>query len=72
MLLEIRLKYYNSSLKIGFNNMRESVYDCNKKEWLTAKYHLGRIVYGKERLPYNRIKKGIDKSGVVVQEYCPF
>lgn len=52
--------------------MRESVYDCNKKEWLTAKYHLGRIVYGKERLPYNRIKKGIDKSGVVVQEYCPF
>lgn len=72
MILEIKLKYYNSKLSIGFNNLLKEVYDCNKKQWLPAKYHLGRLVYGSKRLPYSKIKQGIDKYDYIVQEYSPF
>jgi len=71
MLLEIKLKYYNSELNIGFNNWSE-IYDCKEQRWVKADYHLGRIVYGKIRLPYNKIKKGIDKTNFIAQQYCPF
>lgn len=71
-MLEIKLKYYNSTLKIGFNDLRKEVYDCNKKEWLPAKYHLGRLVYGNERIPFKRIRKGVDSNNFIAQDYCPF
>ena len=67
----IKLKYYNSSLQIGFNSIRDGVYDCKNKVWLSARVHKGRLVYGNNRIPYTRIKKGIDESNkkVIV---CPF
>jgi hypothetical protein len=71
-MLEIKLKYYNSVLCIGFNNPRESVYDFNEKVWLPAKEHLGRLVYGNKRIPYKKIKNGIDTYNFLVQNYCPF
>ena len=71
MLLEIKLKYYSSRLRLGFNNWRE-IYDCNEQRWIKADYHLGRIVYGSSRLPYNKIKKQIDTNNFLAQQYCPF
>ena len=65
------LKYYNSTLKIGFNNWRE-VYDCNTETWLKSSVHKGRLVYGIKRIPYSRIKSGIDKINFEVKQYCPF
>jgi hypothetical protein len=71
MLLEIKLKYYNSTLQMGFNNWRQ-VYDCTNQKWVKASEHNGRVVYGNKRIPYSKIKKGIDIKDYVVQEYCPF
>lgn len=71
MQQEIKLKYYNSTLQIGFNTWRE-IYNVKANTWLPAKEHKGRIVYGNDRIPYPRIKAGIDRSNVVVQEYLPF
>lgn len=65
------LKYYNSTLKIGFNRWRE-VYDCNSEQWLKAKAHKGRLVYGNQRIPYTKIKSGIDIRNFEVNQYCPF
>jgi len=56
----INLKYYNSTLRIGFNFPKE-VYDCNEERWIQSKVHVGRLVYGKNRIPYRRIADGIDK-----------
>lgn len=63
--------FKNGSLKIGFNTWKE-IYDCENKYLIKADYHLGRIVYGKKRLPYIRIKKGIDSRNFIVQQYLPF
>jgi hypothetical protein len=72
MLFEIKLKYYNSTLKIGFNNLREAVYDVSTDTWLSARVHQGRLVYGDKRIPFAKIRSGIDKRNYVVQQYCPF
>lgn len=68
---EINLKYYNSTLNIGFNSIRKGVYDCNTNTWMKAKAHKGRLVYGNQRIPYKRIKQGIDgrNKKVII---CPF
>lgn len=71
MTQEIKLKYYNSGLRIGFNTWKE-VYDVNTEVWLSAKEHKGRLVYGSKRIPYTRIKSGIDKRNFIVKEYLPF
>ena len=71
MLLEIKLKYYNSTLKIGFNNWQQ-IYDCAANCWIKATEHKGRLVYGSNRIPYSKIKKGIDTKDYVVQQFCPF
>jgi hypothetical protein len=67
----MKVKYYNSTMKIGFNNWRE-VYDCNNEIWLKPSVHKGRLVYGRNRIPYTKIKKGIDKSNYNIEIYCPF
>ena len=67
----MKLKYYNSTLKIGFNNWRE-IYDCTSEKWLKSKVHKGRLVYGNERIPYTKIKSGIDTKNFEVKQYCPF
>lgn len=72
MQLKIKLKYYNSALKIGFNNLRESVYDVANATWLNASVHKGRLVYGNKRIPYAKIKHGIDKRNFIIPEHCPF
>lgn len=72
MIHEIKLKYYNSTMKIGFNDLKKEVYDCNSKSWLKANYHLGRLVYGSQRIPYKRISSGIDKKDFIVQIFIPF
>lgn len=71
MQLEIKLKYYNSSLQIGLDDWRQ-VYDVANGVWLQAKEHRGRLVYGNRRIPYLRIKAGIDKQNFIIQEYIPF
>ena len=71
MLLEIKLKYYNSDLKIGFNTWKQ-IYDVKNKLWLEAKHHGGRVVYGNSRIPYKRIVEGIDARDFIAQAYCPF
>ena len=68
---EINLKYYNSKLNIGFNSIRDGVMDCNTNSWLKAKEHKGRLVYGNQRIPYSKIKKGIDKRNKKIF-ICPF
>lgn len=72
MLLEIKLKYYNSAEKMGFNNPREAAYDCVNKVWLPAKEHRGRLVYGNNRIPYKRIASNIDHRNFVAQHYSPW
>jgi hypothetical protein len=68
---EINLKYYNSKLNIGFNSIREGVLDCNTNTWLKARVHKGRLVYGNQRIPYTRIKKGLDIRNKKIF-ICPF
>ncbi len=67
----INLKYYNSTQNIGFNSIREGVLDCNTNTWLKAKVHKGRLVYGNQRIPYSKIKKGIDQKNKKII-ICPF
>lgn len=69
--MEIKLKYYNSNLGIGFNTWKE-VYNNKSEAWLTAKEHNGRIVYGNDRIPYTKIKLGIDIKDFIAKEDCPF
>lgn len=71
MQSEIKLKYFNSKLQIGFNFPTE-IYDVKNECWLKSKVHAGRLVYGKERIPYSRIASGIDCKEKIVQEFCPF
>ena len=71
MTSEIKLKFYNSKLQIGFNFPTE-VYDVVNKQWMKSKYHAGRIVYGEKRIPYKRIAAGIDKRNFIAQEFLPF
>lgn len=61
------LKYYNSTLQIGFNFPKE-VYDCKNEVWLKSSVHLGRLVYGKQRISYKRISNGIDRKDFEIQE----
>ena len=68
---KIKLKYYNSTLQIGFNSIRNGVYDCKNNTWLSAREHKGRLVYVNQRIPYTRIKKGIDTKNKKVV-ICPF
>lgn len=68
----MKLRYYNSNLQIGFNSIREEVYHLPSEKWLKAKVHKGRLVYGNERIPYTKIKKGIDQRNKIIKEYCPF
>lgn len=72
MQLEIKLKHYNSSLGVGFNNIIDGVYCANTNQWLKPKYHLGRLVYGTKRLSYKKIKEGIDKKNYLIQKSTPF
>lgn len=58
MIEEIKLKYFNSKLNIGFNDWNR-IYDCNKHIWLESKEHKGRLVYGNNRIPYTKIKYNI-------------
>ena len=67
----INLKYYNSTLQIGFDSIRDGVYDCKNEVWLTAREHKGRLVYGNQRMPYTKIKKGINEINKKVI-ICPF
>lgn len=71
MIQEIKLKYYNSRLRIGFNDLRR-VYSTIEDRWLTARVHAGRLVYGNKYIPYSKIKKGIDRVNYSVPDYCPF
>ena len=63
--MEIRLKHYNSNLKIGLNDWKE-VYDNNNGKWLPAKEHCGRLVYGNNRISYFLIKEGLDKKDFII------
>mgnify|MGYP007100042087 CR=1 FL=1 len=72
MKLEIKLKYYNSTLGVGFNNIIDGVYCANTNQWLAAKCHLGRLVFGTKRIPYKKIKEGIDKKDYLIQKSTPF
>lgn len=67
----MKLKYYNSTLGIGFNNLNK-VYCSKSERWIRAKVHLGRLVYGNSRIPYLRIKAGIDRTNFQIKEDCPF
>mgnify|MGYP007050446720 CR=1 FL=1 len=68
----MNLKYYNSTLKIGFNYIRDGVYCCNTNSWLKPKVHAGRLVFGNKRIPYTEIKKKIDKKDYKVEVELPF
>ena len=69
--MEISINYYNSSLNIGLNDWKK-VYDFNTQSWLSSKYHLGRLVYGNQRLSYTKVKTGLVKKKIIIKEYCPF
>lgn len=71
MIQEVTLRFYNSELKIGFNNWRE-IYCNNSNVWIKCDYHLGRLVYGKKRIPYKKIVKKITHRNYIVQEFIPF
>lgn len=72
MVSEIKLKYYNEDLKIGFNSPREAAYNVATRQWLQSDVHAGRLVFGKNRVPYRRIVGGITHRDFVAQHYCPF
>lgn len=71
MVEEIKLKYYNENLEIGFNDWRKV--HCTKTNcWIEADYHLGRLVYGKKRIPYKKIVKNITHRNYLAVEFIPF
>jgi hypothetical protein len=72
MVLEIKLKHYNANLKIGFNSPREAAYDVTLGKWLPAKEHLGRLVYGNNRVPYKKIAENITHRNFIAQKYSPW
>jgi hypothetical protein len=72
MVQEIKLKYYNDDLKIGFNSPREAAYDVAAAQWLPANVHAGRLVYGNNRVPYKKIVSNITHRNFVAQNYTPW
>ena len=72
MQQEIKLKYYNEYLKIGFNSPRDPAYDVSSGQWLQPNVHAGRLVYGKDRIPYSKITSNITHRNFVAVDYCPF
>ena len=71
MQQELKLKFFNSKLQIGFN-FPSRIYDVKNECWIEGKVHVGRLVYGKQRIPYTRIASGIDFRNKIVHEYLPF
>ena len=71
MQQELKLKFFNSKLQIGFN-FPSRIYDMKNECWIEGKVHPGRLVYGKQRIPYTRISSGIDLRNKIVHEYLPF
>jgi hypothetical protein len=51
---------------------KHKIYDVKNECWIESKVHAGRLVYGKQRIPYSRITRGIDKIDFIVHEYLPF
>lgn len=71
MTNEVKLNFYSEKLGVGFNDYRQIF--CNKTNtWMDACYHLGRLVYGKKRLPYKKIVKSISHRDYIAQEFIPF
>lgn len=68
---EIKVSFYNDIEKVGFNDWHE-IYCTKNNVWIKGYYHLGRLVYGSNRLPYKKIIKNITHKNYVVQEYLPF
>ena len=72
MQQQIILKYYNKYLGIGFNSPREPAYNVVTGKWLQPEVHAGRLVYGKNRVPYRKITANITHRNFVATEYCPW
>jgi len=71
MIAEIKVKFYSEKLKVGFNDYR-AVFSEVDNTWYNTYYHLGRIVYGKNRLSFNKVRKSLTHTNFTVREFMPF
>ena len=69
MIQEIKIKYYNSTLKVGYNDFRKVYFE---DKWHDVKVHAGRLVYGTNRKPFSKLREGITHKNYVIQDYLPF
>jgi hypothetical protein len=68
---EIKLKFYSHELQAGYNDWRK-VYDTNLNVWVDVEYHLGRLVYGKQRKSFTKLRQSKKVKDFVAVEYLPF
>ena len=69
MVQELKIKYYNATLKAGYNDFRKVYIDDT---WVDVKVHAGRLVYGKQRKPFSKLRAGISHKNFIVREFLPF
>ena len=69
MIQEIKVKFYNAQLKEGYNDFRKVF---TEDRWHDVKFHAGRLVYGKQRKPFSKLREGITHKDYVVRQYLPF
>ena len=71
MIQEVKVKFYNKNLGIGYDDFRK---DFSEKDntWHPVKVHAGRLVYGRDRKPFKKIRSGITNRDYTVRVFIPF
>jgi hypothetical protein len=71
----IIIKYWNAQLQIGLADWR-TVYQFPQKRLMQIEIHQGKLCYrikgSSRRISYNRIKKGLVRKQLIIEENLPF
>jgi hypothetical protein len=71
LITEEVVKFYSKELGIGYNDWRKVF--CEKSNtWFNTEYHLGRLVYGKNRKPFSKLRASVSNYDYIIREFCPF
>ena len=71
MIQELKVKFYNKDLKIGYDDFRK-VFSEKDNTWHKVKVHAGRLVYGRDRKPFSQLRTGITDRNYTVRQFFPF
>lgn len=71
MIQEVKVKFYNKELGVGYDDFRK-VFSEKTNTWYKVKVHAGRLVYGRDRNPFSKLRTGITDRNYTVRQFIPF